>query len=516
MGLPSLLFDDAAHPLMEIALYLLAVVVLLILNGFFVLAEFAVIKVRSSRVTEMIDQGRKGAKLVQEIQSKLDEYLSVCQVGITFASVALGMVGKKATDAVMGDAAGPGGDMTRYIIAMAVSYILVSGSHIVIGELVPKSIAIRVADRASLFAARPLRFFHVLFYVPLWVLNRIANLILRMLGFPGPATEDHHSEDELRILLEQSQTRGLLSFRRLLFLENVFDLGDLKVKDAMRPRSQVRFITTDLHWIDTAQFIRTWRFSRYPLIHNDTEKPAGIIHVKDLFLDRRDEDAPPDLLKLARPYLTTTDTTPLESLLVEMQRRFIHVALVHNADGKWVGLISMEDIIEEIIGTVRDEFETEEPLSLAETITPGRIVLDINAESMTEAIRAVLNAIPASELPLPKDTILPAVLERERLASTYLGRGLGMPHARLSGIAKPVVIVARSSKGIPVGTGSERAKLLFILLTPAGQPRTHQRLQARIAQLMDSSDYVEERIDGAATPSDLLEAIRTGEMSSLG
>ncbi len=516
MGLPNRFIPDTAHPLMEIALYFIAIAILLVLNGFFVLAEFAIIKVRSSRVTEMIDQGHKRAKLVAEIQSKLDEYLSVCQVGITFASVALGMVGKKATDAIMGDAAGPGGDMTRYVIAMAVSYILVSGSHIVIGELVPKSIAIRVADRAALFAARPLRLFHMLFFIPLWVLNRLANLCLRLLGMPGKATEDHHSEDELRILLEQSQTRGMLSFRRLLFLENVFDLGDLKVKDAMRPRSQVRFITTGLHWLDTAQFIRTWRFSRYPLIDQDTEKPVGVIHVKDLYFERHEGEAPPDLLKLARPYLTTTDSAPLESLLVEMQRRFIHVALVLNAEHKWVGLITMEDIIEEIIGTVRDEFETEDPLSLAETISAGRIVLDVEADNMVEAIRLAIARVPATELPLGKEVILPAVLERERLASTYLGRGLAMPHARLLGIAKPVVVVARSKKGIAIGNTAERAKLLFILLTPAGQPRTHQRLQARIAQLMDSSDYVGERIEGAETANDLLEAIRTGEMASLG
>jgi len=501
---------------MEILVYLFAIVLLLVLNGFFVLAEFAIIKVRSSRVTEMIDQGEKRAKLIAEIQSKLDEYLSVCQVGITFASVALGMVGKKATDAIMGDAAGPGGDMFRYILAMAVSYILVSGSHIVIGELVPKSIAIRVTDKAALLAARPLRFFHVLFFIPLWVLNRLANLCLRLLGMRGKATEDNHSEHELRILLEQSQSRGMMSFRRLLFLENVFDLADLRVKDAMRPRSQVRFITTGLHWTDTEQFIRTWRFSRYPLIDSDPEKPVGLIHVKDLFFERRDGATAPDLLKLARPYLITTGTTLLENLLAEMQRRFIHVALVLDNDQKWIGLISMEDIIEEIIGTVRDEFETEEPLSLAETITPGRVVLGVEAESTTEAVRIALARVPATELPLSKDVIQTAVLERERLASTYLGRGLAMPHARLLGIAKPVIVVVRSTKGIRIGSGTERAKLLFILLTPAGQPRTHQRLQARIAQLMDSSDYVDERIHEATTPNDLLEAIRTGEMASLG
>jgi Mg2+/Co2+ transporter CorC len=348
------------------------------------------------------------------------------------------------------------------------------------------------------------------------VLNRLANICLRLIGFKGEAQEEHHSEDELRIILEQSQSRGLLSFRRLLFLENVFDLGDLKVKDAMRSRSQVRSISTDLQWSDTVQFIRTWRFSRYPLIHDNPEKPIGIIYVKNLFFEKGAEEEAPDLLKLARPYLTTSDTAPLESLLVDMQRRFIHIALVHNAALQWVGMITMEDIIEEIIGTVRDEFETEDPLSLAEAITPGRILLNVEALSIPDAIRFALNRIPPNELPLSKDIIIPSILERERLASTYLGRGLAMPHARLMGITKPVVLVLRSSKGILVGQGAERAKLLFVLLTPAGQPRIHQRLQARIAQLMDSSEYVEERIEEAENAVGVLEAIRTGEMSSLG
>ncbi len=501
---------------MEIVIYLIAVAFLLVLNGFFVLAEFAIVKVRSSRIEELIDQGEKRANLVAEIQSKLDEYLSVCQVGITFASVALGMVGKKATDAIMGAEAGPDGDMVRYVIAMAVSYIVVSGSHIVIGELVPKSIAIRVADKASIFSARPLRFFHALFFAPLWILNRLATVCLRLIGFKGEAKEEHHSEDELRIILEQSQTRGLLSFRRLLFLENVFDLGDLKVKDAMRPRSQVRSINAKLNWTETVQFIRTWRFSRYPLIDDDPEKPIGIIYVKNLFFEKGSAEEAPDLVKLARPYLTTSDVTPLESLLVEMQRKFIHIALVHDAERKWVGMITMEDIIEEIIGTVRDEFETEEQLSLAEAITPGRIVLDIDAVSISDAVRQSLQLIPSADLPLSKDIIIPSILERERLASTYLGRGIAMPHARLMGITKPAVLIVRSSKGIVVGHGTERAKILFVLLTPAGQPRIHQRLQARIAQLLDSSEYVEERIEEAEDAHGILEAIRTGEMASLG
>ena len=499
---------------MEIAFYLIALAVLLGLNAFFVLAEFAIVKLRPSRVTELIGQGNRRAKLVADIQSRLDEYLAVCQVGITLASVAMGMVGENATGVIMGTDPAERGAPWRYAVAIGISFLVVSGSHIVLGEQVPKTIAIRQADRMALFCALPLRFFHAVFFAPLWLLSRATGLCLRLLGVRKHDSEDHHSEDELRIILENSQSRGLLSFRRLLFIENVFDLGDLKVRDAMRPRSQVRFLATDLHWADSLQFIRTWRFSRYPLIKNDPEKPIGIIHLKDIFFDRREGDAPPDLLKLVRPYLTCADTASLESVLAEMQRRYIHVALVVNADGKWVGMISMEDIIEEIIGTVRDEFETEEPMSLAEALSPARIILGVEAASMTTAIRTALGRVPAADLPLPHEQVIASVLERERLASTYLGRGLAMPHARLVGINRPTVIIARSEHGVPLD-GGERVRLMFILLTPAGQPRVHQRLQARIAQLMDSSEYVDERLRQASSPVEIMEAIRTGEQASL-
>jgi CBS domain containing-hemolysin-like protein len=501
---------------MAIADIIMPVVGILLLgvNFFFVLAEFAMVRVRASRIAEVKEAGDRRAERVQAIQGRLDEYLSVAQVGITGATLGIGIIIEQGIAEPIVYLLG-GSSPFMHGLAHIIGFLFATFLVILSSELLPKAIAIRYAEPMSLWCARPLQWSYTLFYPLLWVLTRSAQGIMRLFRLKQSTAEEAHSEDELRIILEQSQSRGLMSFRRLLFLENVFDLGDLKVKDAMRPRSQVRFITTGLHWTDTEQFIRTWRFSRYPLIHDDPEKPIGLIHIKDLVFEQREGDTP-DLLKLARPYLTTTDATPLETLLAEMQRRFIHVALVLNSENKWVGMISMEDIIEEIIGTVRDEFETEEPLSLAETITPGRVILDLEASTMNDAIRIALGRVQASDLPQPKETIIPAVLERERLASTYLGRGLGMPHARLLGIQKPAVVFVRSRGGIPVGQGTERARFLFILLTPAGQPRTHQRLQARIAQLMDSSDYVGERIDGAATPGDLLEAIRTGEMASLG
>jgi CBS domain containing-hemolysin-like protein len=503
---------------MVIAIYLLAALTLLLLNAFFVLAEFAAVSIRASRIEELVAQGRRGAKVVQHVHNHLDEYLSMCQVGITFASIALGTVGERAAADLLIpflEWLGHFSVAVAHGIATTAAVVVVSFLHILLGEQVPKLAAIRATDRAALLTAQPLRWARIVFYPPLWLLNALSSAILRMLGLaPGPKHEQH-SEDELRIILARFQSGGLLSFRRLLFMENIFDFGDLCVRDAMRPRSQVRSLHTQLHWIDNEQFIRTWRFSRYPLIHDDPERPVGLIHIKDVFMSQHASGETPDLRALAKPFLTTSDSTPLEALLADMQRRRLHFALVFAKDGKWSGIITMEDIIEEIIGTVRDEFEVEEPIALGDVLSLGRIVLDVEASSLGQAVRQALARVPASELPLPADVIARAVMERERIASTYLGRGLAMPHARLTGLAKPALIVVRSNAGIPLGGSPERARLLFVLLTPAGQPRVHQRLQARIAELLENSDYVEERLHKATSPGELLDVIRTGEQAAI-
>ncbi|MBN1605605.1 MAG: DUF21 domain-containing protein [Polyangiaceae bacterium] len=487
-----------------------ALVLLLALNAFFVLAEFAIVKVRPSRVAQLAADGNQRATLVAKIQEDLDEYLSVCQVGITLASVALGMVGKKTADIIMGDESG---DTLRYVLAIAVSYLLISGSHILLGELVPKSVAIRVADRAALWSAVPLRVFHLLFFPALWLLTALANAVLRVLGFESAAHGDDHSEQELRIILDQSQERGVLSFRRLLFMENVFDLGELVVRDAMRQRAQVRALDARLPWADNLEIIRASHFSRYPLITSDPEHPAGFVHLKDLVI--RAQSHPPDLVALARPLLATTETTPLEALFDEMQRRRIHVALAANDQGAWTGFITLEDVIEELVGTIRDEFEDEDPVRLADTLALERIQFDIEADSAVAAVRVALTRIPPEALPLPPDRILQTIVARERLVGTYLGQGIGLPHARIAGLAKPFTLILRSNEGVGCDGTTEKARLLFVLLTPAGLPRVHQRLLSIIAGLLHESEYVKERLLTATSAEEVLEVIRTGEQASL-
>lgn len=495
---------------MELVVLGIALALLLALNAFFVLAEFAVVKVRPSRVTELVATGDARAVTLTGIQKHLDEYLSVCQVGITLASVALGMVGTKATEVILG-----GGEQAalRYAAAISVSYILVSGSHIVLGELVPKSIAIRMADRAALWSSVPLGLFHRLFFPALWVLSHLANGILRLIRIGRPTSEEHHSENELRIILDQSQELGLMSFRRLLFMENVFDFGGLTARDAMRPKSVVKCLDGSAPWADTLKAIKSSRFTRYPLLHGDPKHPVGFVHLKDLVI--REGDLPPNVGSLVRPILSTRENTPLETLLAEMQRRRIHAALVMDAEGAWTGFITLEDVIEELVGTIRDEFEDEEPARLADAITVAGIHLGIEADSPVSAVRAALAKMSPDTLPMPASEIVRAVTERERQVPTYLGHGIGMPHARVAGLPKPFLLFLRSDKGIACEGTSEKAHLLFVLLTPAGQPRVHQRLQSIIATLLQESEYVKERLETATSVAEVLDVIRTGEQAVL-
>lgn len=499
---------------MEVIFYLICGALLLLLNAFFVLAEFASVKIRSSRIEEMVDQGRAGAKAVKHIHSNLDAYLSVCQVGITFASIGLGWVGEPGVARVIEPLLGSFGitsAKTIHTISFVVAYLLVSFLHILVGELVPKSIAIRLTDRTALWTAYPLRLFYYLFFLPFWVLNTSSNAILRAIGLPAMGKEDPHTEDELRIILSRGHSEGTMSFRRLLFMENVFDFGDLRARDAMRVRSNVKCLKVDAKPEDNAAIIRESRYSRYPLV-DAQEKPLGVIHVKDLLLHHVEHTV--DLAKIARPFLATTEATSLEQLLTEMQRRRIHVAIVYNKDGRWTGFMSMEDIIEEIIGTIEDEFASEPPIYLADVLTPGRIVLDVEAPTVFQSIEQILSKVSASDLPMPVNAIRAAVQEREKLVSTYLGNGIAMPHARLPRLVKPILLFARSAQGIPLEGRPEKVHLLFILLTPAGLPRIHQRLQARIAGILDS-DFVDTRLREAETPAEILEAIKAAEQTSL-
>jgi tellurite resistance protein TerC len=277
----------------------------------------------------------------------------------------------------------------------------------------------------------------------------------------------------------------------------------------MRGRDGVKVLRASAPWEENFKVIRETRLSRYPLV-GEAELPLGVIHVKDLLYEGPEKMAAADLKKLARPYLTVVDDLPLEGVLGDFQRQRVQLAIVKNAEGKWTGIISLEDIIEEVVGSIEDEFESEPRIFMADALTPSRVVLGIDASSLEEAIGQIFGRVPPSELPLPVDRIVKAVLERERAMSTYLGNALAIPHARLEGLEKPVLLFARSDAGIPIKGRDDKAHFLFVLLTPSGSPRVQVRLLARIVGLIDS-DYVVERLRRAETHAAVVEAIRAAE-----
>ena len=318
---------------------------------------------------------------------------------------------------------------------------------------------------------------------------------------------------DLKPMFERTERLGLISFRRLLLIENVFDLGDLRVRNAMCGRNGVRAVVLDAPWERNLALIHETRFSRYPLVESNAVRPAGIIHVKDLFL--RDPTQPmttEQLKSLARPCAQMSEDLPLEEALLRFQRRFDQMGVVFDSQGEWTGIITIEDVLEEIVGRIGDEFDqarTGRFVSLADALSQERIVLGLHAKSMPEAIDEIIARIPRSELPADPQRIARVVLEREQAMPTYLGKGLAVPHGRFEGLDRPMLAFARSDEGVPVQGRNERAELFFLLLTPSGMARIQPRLLADIVDLFDS-EYVTERLRKAETPEEVIEAICAG------
>ncbi len=310
--------------------------------------------------------------------------------------------------------------------------------------------------------------------------------------------------EDVKRLLARFERRRLISFRRLLLLENVFDLGSQQVGSAMQRRENVKVLRADAPWEDNRRVLIDSRYSRYPVLQGNGPEPLGIVHVKDLLYHDTHPSTPEEWIRVARPYHSTQENAPLDDLLMELQQQRVQVAVVFNGDTRWTGMITLEDVIEEIVGQIGDEFEASQPELPA--LTPSRVVLGLEADSFGDAIRATLAVLPASELPEPREEMLRLLLERERARSMYLGNGVVAPNALLASIEKPVLVFARFESGVPLPTGHERATLFFILLIPVGLARGRRALLQSIASLSES-DYVRERLAAASTSSEVIATV---------
>lgn len=513
-------------------LSLLLIVFLILLNAFFVLAEFAMVKMRPTQVSAMAGSGSRRARCLLYIQNHLDVFLSVCQVGITLASIGLGFVGEPAIERWiegMFHDLGLGGyaEIARHGMAVTIAYIAVSALHIVLGELVPKSVAIRRTEDAALFIAYPMRVFHYLFIVPIWFLNGLVYLSLKALRIPQNTGNFDHTEDEIRIILDQSQNGGMMSFRRLLYIENVLDMATLTARSAMNVREKVVCLRVGMSMRETSEIIRRHRYSRYPLLERvlsedgleEEEKPIGYIHIKDLYVSFC-EGREPELKALAKPVLTADEDQPLEDVLSQMQRKGNHLTLVYatgeaDAPREWVGIVTLEDALEEVVGTIEEEYPLDTPLRLGDLVPVEQVMLQVPGASVAQVAREALKRLPAEVLPAPLDEVMAHIIERERMGGSYVGKHLALPHARMGNLVRPLVLVIRPAQPFAASLPGETVEILFLLLTPADKPRVHQQLLARVAGIF-TSDFLGPRLLSAATGEELREAICVAEQSAIG
>jgi CBS domain containing-hemolysin-like protein len=334
--------------------------VLVALNGFFVAAEFALVRVRESRITQLEQEGSARAGVVHGVLRDLDSYLSVCQVGITMASLGLGWVGEPAVahliEPVLG-ALGITSERVITVVSVVLGFGVITYAHLVFGEQAPKYFSIQKAEGVSLWISRPLNLFRLMFRPVVWLVNASTNFVLRPWGVRLGEEMEAHSEEELRIMISSSTASGVLDPEEREYLNNVFDFGDRVAREIMVPRPDIEALPYEAPLPDLAERAAFGRYTRYPVYEEDLDHVLGAVHVKDLFRAAKEEPEDFDLTPLIRECLVVPETKSIEQILREFQQRKLQMAIVIDEWGSVEGLITIEDILEEIVGEIQDEFD---------------------------------------------------------------------------------------------------------------------------------------------------------------
>jgi len=340
---------------------LLVAFVLVALNGFFVAAEFAFVRVRSTSVEQLLEEGRTGAETLQEVMEGLDDYLAVTQLGITLASLGLGWVGEPAVASLIEPVLESVLPTTLiHLVAFAVGFGFITFLHVVFGELAPKTIAIARAERLSLFVAPPMKFFYYVFYPGLVVFNGTANAFTRMLGVPPASETDETLEErELRRVLARSGEAGHVDASEVEMIERVFDLDDVVVREIMVPRPDVVSVPTNASLSTLRELVLDAGHTRYPVVEaEDPDQVVGFVDVKDILGAVGNENTTAG--DLARDLIVVPETTPIDNLLLQFRDDRQQVAAVIDEWGGFEGIATVEDVIEAIVGDLRDGFDDRE------------------------------------------------------------------------------------------------------------------------------------------------------------
>lgn len=376
-------------------LFLALAALLIVLNGFFVAAEFSLVKVRISRIEQLAREGKMFASTAKWLAQRLDESLSACQLGITMASLALGWVGEPAFSKLVEPLLGWIGvtdSRVVHIIGFAIAFSVITGLHLVVGEQFPKIFAIRRPEQMLLWCAVPLRFFYVILYPFLTVLNVVTAFMLRLVGIHGASEHDTVStEEEIRALLREAHVHGNLTRNEHSLINNVFEFDDLIVRRVMLPRGNVAFFDVNEPISTLRDLVRRTMHTRYPVCDGSLDKVLGVVHIKDLLtVPEADEDF--DVRTIMRPPKKVHETMPISKVLRHFQATHQLMAFVIDEYGTITGMVTLENVLERIVGEVDDEFDNSDPNIVPE----GPTEFIVNGTTPIDEARRRL-AIPLEE-----------------------------------------------------------------------------------------------------------------------
>jgi CBS domain containing-hemolysin-like protein len=344
---------------------LVIIAILIALTAFFVASEFAIIRVRSSRIDQLIEEGNSSAVTAKRVISNLDEYLSACQLGITITALGLGWLGESTFEKLLHpvfDGLGIPESFNK-ILSVGFAFAAITFLHVVIGELAPKTLAIQKAEWITLAMSRPLILFYKVMYPVIWLLNGSARITTRFFGLkPVSENEIAHTEEELRIILSESYKSGEINQSEFKYVNKIFEFDNRIAKEVMVPRTEIVSLSKDDTLETFLQVLREEKFTRYPIIDGDKDHIIGLVNIKEVMTDLigNEKLSERNLETYTRPIIRVIETIPIHDLLVKMQKDRVHMAILMDEYGGTSGLVTVEDILEEIVGEIRDEFDMDE------------------------------------------------------------------------------------------------------------------------------------------------------------
>ncbi|MFZ7825928.1 hemolysin family protein [Priestia sp. J2] len=347
---------------------LLLVAILIGLTGFFVATEFAIVKVRSSKIDQLVAEGKKGAVSAKKVITHLDEYLSACQLGITVTAMGLGVLGEPTVERLLSPVfmRFDLNESITHLLSFGIAFIVMTYLHVVVGELAPKTFSIQKAEAVTLLFSAPIIWFYKIMYPFIWILNGSARILVGMFGLkPASEHELAHSEEELRLLLAESYKSGAINQSELKYVNNIFEFDERLAKEIMIPRTEM--ITISEHHTIGAflEMAALEQYTRYPVTNDgDKDQIIGMVNIKEILSDVAFDDTLRDQLisHYVKPVIQVLESYSINKLLRKMQKERIHIAVLLDEYGGTAGLVTVEDILEEIVGEIHDEFDSDEVL----------------------------------------------------------------------------------------------------------------------------------------------------------